>query len=249
MTSQALPVWERLLSAGFDVVVTAGTDAFLGRERAGVLGAARSYVDLEGKPFRYETWTAQLARGRAFTTNGPLLFLAVEGRRPGETLALAAGERREVEVELAVESVFPWDHARVRANGRDALVFASDPAHPRRQSFRGKLALDGPGWIYAHLWSDAVSAEGPRSEALTNAVWVTRGDEPRRDAESAAYFLRWIDDNLEVLERRDNYGTLENRAAVRATFLRAREVFAARLAEAPGAALAPRLAAGGEAGG
>jgi hypothetical protein len=224
------------MSAGFDVVVTAGTDAFLGRRRAGVIGAARSYVDLEGQPFRYETWTAQLARGRAFTTNGPLLFLAVGGKRPGETLALAAGERREVEVALEVESVFPWDRARVRANGRDALVFASDPGHARRQSFRGKIALEGPGWIYAQVWSDAAAPEARPSEAVTNAVWVARGAEPRRDPESLAYFLRWIDDNLEVLERRDNYGSPENRAAVRATFRRAREVFETRLREARGGA-------------
>lgn len=237
ITGYARPIWESLMSSGFDVVITAGTDAFVGFEQTGTMGFARSYVDMEGLPFTYANWTAQLARGRGFTTNGPLLFLDVDGHGPGEQIRLGSGESRSVEVQVGVDSVFPWDQLIVRRNGEDALVFHSDPSHPRRQAFRGQLELDSPAWIYARAVGAPLVAPGPGArrapipiEAVSNAVWVARGCEERRDAESLRYFLRWIDANLAVLELRDNYGSPANREVVRATFLRARGVFERRLA-------------------
>jgi len=230
-TLQARPLWEGLLSCDFDVVVTAGTDVFLGRPTGGIVGSSRTYVNLEGRPFDVAAWREQLVSGHSFVTRGPLLFLRVGSRTPGEEIRLEPGESRAVDVELRIDSVFPWKRVIVRSNRRDVLSFASAPGNPRRQEFRGTLLLDGPAWVYAHVLGDVPAGQDlgtvEDSTALTNAVWVRRGDEPRRDTASAGIFLDWIDANLATLERRDNYGSAENREVVRDTFLRARRVYEA----------------------
>jgi len=123
ITKVARPIWERLMSAGFDVVVTAGTDAYPGQPKTGVMGFARSYVDMGNRPLSYQAWSARLAQGRGFTSNGPLVFLSVDGKAPGDTLSLEPGETRSVEVEVVVDSVFPWNRVSVRSNHENALVF------------------------------------------------------------------------------------------------------------------------------
>jgi len=237
ISREARRVWEMLMSAGFDIVVTAGTDVRLGRELSAVLGGARSYVDMKGLPFGYESWTRRLSRGRSFTTNGPLVFLRVDGKEPGGRISLDAGERRTAEVEVVVDSVVAWDRVAVRMNRREALEFQSAADAPLHQVFRGKLELEGPGWLYAHVAGGVVRhLPSPKIRqpvaAITNAIWIDRGEERRRDPKSLEFFMRWIDANLDTLERRDNFGSPENRRVVRDTFLSARKVFEERLAEA-----------------
>ena len=72
----------------------------------------------------------------------------------------------------------------------------------------------------------------PTHDAYTNAIWIRRGERPRRNAEAAEFFLDWIRDNLTALEQRNNYGSAENRTEVRETLQRALEVFEQRRAEA-----------------
>jgi hypothetical protein len=237
ISREARRVWEMLMSAGFDVVVTAGTDVRLGREPSAVLGGARSYVDMKGLPFSYENWTRRLSRGRSFTTNGPLLFLRVDGEEPGGRISLNAGERRKVEVVVVVDSVVAWDRVVVRMNRRTAVEFQSAPDAPLHQVFRSNLELEGPGWLYAHVAGGAAKhLPSPRVRqpvaAITNAIWIERGEETRRDPKSLEFFIRWIDANLDTLDRRDNFGSPENRRVVHDTFLAARKVFEERLTEA-----------------
>lgn len=247
----AADLWEKLMNCGFNVVLSAGTDSTLTFVKNLPAGGARVYVDLEGQPFSHERWVSQLAKGKAFTTNGAMLLLTVDGKKPGETIALeadAAGgdpavaraKPRTVEVQITVESLFPWDMVTLRMNGADALVFKSAAGNPLRQTFSSEITLSAPAWIYAHVAgeiSDHVH-QGinpwwePTHDAFTNAVWVTVPDRLRRDAESCEFMIDWIRDNLAALERRDNYGSPENRDQVRATFLRALEVFEQRKVEA-----------------
>ncbi len=250
----AADLWEKLMNCGFNVVLSAGTDSTLTFVKNLPPGGARVYVDLEGQPFSHQRWVSQLAEGKAFTTNGAMLFLTVDGKEPGETIALeadtaaAAGrdpadaraKARTVKVQITVESLFPWDTVTVRMNGADALVFKSADGNPLRQEFSDKITLSGPAWIYAHVGgaiSDHVH-QGinpwwePAHDAFTNAVWVTVPNRLRRDADSCEFMLDWIRDNLAALKQRENYGSQENRAKVHATFLRAIEVFEQRKAEA-----------------
>jgi hypothetical protein len=124
-------------------------------------------------------------------------------------------------------------------NGADALGFKSAAGNPLRQEFSGEIALSKPAWIYAHV-AGAISDHvhqginpwwEPAHDAFSNAVWVTVPGRLRRDAESSEFMIDWIRDNLAALEQRDNSGSPENRAIVRATFQQALEVFEQRKAE------------------
>lgn len=236
----AASIWEMLMSCGFDVVITAGTDSTLTFVKNLPPGGARVYVDLEGRPFSHDHWVAQLARGKAFTTNGAMLFVTIDGKTPGDTLELEAGKPRAAKVELVVESLFPWETLTLRMNGADALAFRSAEGSPRRQWFEGEVELSGSGWAYAHLAgpiSDHVLGGTnpwwePTHDAFTNAIWIRAGDTPRSDAASCDFFIDWINDNLAALEQRNNYGSDSNRLEVRGTLLRALEVFKERRAQA-----------------
>lgn len=246
----AADLWEKLMNCGFNVVVSAGTDSTLTFVKNLPPGGARVYVDLEGQPFSHATWVSQLAKGKAFTTNGAMLFLTVDGKKPGETIELstegsvAPGAKvRNAKVQLTVESLFPWEEVTVRMNGVDALVFKSAGGNPLRQEFSDTITLSEPAWIYAHVAgpiSDHVH-QGinpwwePAHDAFTNAIWVTVPGRMRRQAESCEFMIDWIRDNLAALEQRNNYGSPENRAKVRATFQQALEVFEQRKAESTAA--------------
>jgi hypothetical protein len=232
----AASIWEMLMSCGFDVVITAGTDSTLTFVKNLPPGGARVYVDMEGRPFSHDAWVRQLARGKAFTTNGAMLFLTIDGRKPGDTLEIEAGKTRKAKVEVVVESLFPWETVTLRMNGSDALAFRSADGNPRRQRFEGEVALSGSTWAYAHLagpLSDHVLGGTnpwwtPTHDAFTNAIWIRAGDEPRRDQESCDFFIDWIHDNLAALEQRNNYGSDSNRLEVRETLERALAIFEER---------------------
>jgi hypothetical protein len=235
----AASIWEMLMSCGFDVVITAGTDSTLTFVKNLPPGGARVYVDMEGSPFSHDAWVGQLARGKAFTTNGAMLFLTIDGKAPGDTLEVEAGKARKARVELVVESLFPWETVTLRMNGTDGLEFRSAAGNPRLQRFEGEVTLSGSGWAYAHLageLSDHVLGGvnpwwTPTHDAFTNAIWIRAGDAPRRDSQSCDYFIDWIRDNLAALEQRNNYGSVSNRLEVRETLERALAIFEQRRTE------------------
>ena len=77
-----LDLYCHYLSAGFRIPASAGSANGVAKI---ALGYNRSYVYL-GKQFSYETWLAGQRAGRNFVTNGPMLFVTVNGKRPGAVL-------------------------------------------------------------------------------------------------------------------------------------------------------------------
>lgn len=71
----------RYLNAGLTVPFSTGTDWFM-------YDFSRVYVRVEGE-LTAAKWLKELAAGRSFITNGPLLNLRVSNRSPGDTLQLA----------------------------------------------------------------------------------------------------------------------------------------------------------------
>jgi hypothetical protein len=84
----ALGVYYKLLNCGFKLPASAGTASGV---KPGPLGLQRVYVHL-GKTFDYHAWFHGLKAGRNFATNGPMLFLTVNGHEPGDTIQMGGGE-------------------------------------------------------------------------------------------------------------------------------------------------------------
>src|SRR5688572_848452 len=81
-------VWYRLLNLGFRLPAGAGTDAMANyASLRGPVGMNRVFLDTRGKHDTAAVMAA-LKAGHGFVSNGPMLGLLLDDRKPGETLAL-----------------------------------------------------------------------------------------------------------------------------------------------------------------
>jgi len=72
--------WYRVLNCGFRVPAATGPDFFLSDCR-------RVYVQT-GNEFNIDFWLQNLRKGKSFLTNGPMIFLTVDGNEPGAIIKL-----------------------------------------------------------------------------------------------------------------------------------------------------------------
>ena len=61
--------------------------------------------------------------------------------------------------------------------------------------------------------------------AHTSPVYVIADGEPNRSSEDAAFFVRWIDQNLAALRGRDNFYDPAHREEVISTFEEGRRLY------------------------
>ena len=111
-TRYVLELYYCYLNLGFQIAASAGS-------ASGVLpnpvGFNRSYVHL-GTNFSYAEWFRGQREGRNFVTNGPILFLKVDGQEPGARLERAPGSKMSIHVEARSRN--PLELVEVVANGR-----------------------------------------------------------------------------------------------------------------------------------
>ncbi|MFN8224431.1 MAG: CehA/McbA family metallohydrolase [Gaiellales bacterium] len=123
LSPYGLADWYRYLNLGYHVPLVAGSDKM---SAASLLGGIRTYARLGAEELSYDAWMDAIRRGDTFVTVGPLVELAVEGARPGASLALPAGGGT-INVEWTVESLrAPLSAVEVVAGGE--TVHAVDAA-------------------------------------------------------------------------------------------------------------------------
>lgn len=163
----------RLLNAGFRIAATGGTDNFSDVWIDPPPGSSRTFARLNG-PLTMANWFDAVKRGRTYFSSGPIVTFEVEGRGPGDELALAAGAAHDVSVTVDVVSITPVDTLDILVNGRVAQTVRAP--EPNRVAFRGRIAMPEGGWIAARV-------SGPKSPYLgddyafaqTTPVYVVRG--------------------------------------------------------------------------
>lgn len=223
----AAAIYARLLNAGFRLAAAGGSDTFSDTARDPPLGTGRTYVRVEG-PLGIEAWGAGLRAGRSFSTNGPLLELAVDGAAMGDEI------RRDGPALLAVRaraiSAAPMERLAVLVNGEVWREAAGDGGadavadSPFELEIAGELRLDRSAWV-------AVRAEGPRSVWTTDSslfahsspVYVlVDGAEIAVEADRR-YLERMIEDFGAAMARRDDW---RNEAQRRTTLAGVEEALA-----------------------
>jgi hypothetical protein len=218
-------VWYRILNLGFRVPASAGTDAMTNYWRAPAIGTTRVYVRSKS-PLDYQDWIGGLTAGRSFVTNGPLIFMRVEGREPGDEVPLPAGKATPVRVEVEARSIFRMETLDIVQNGN--VVRSIKPADPYHAKFTGSVPVEQSGWIAARV-------TGPERQRLlmdsyvyahTNPVYLVKDSSRPRSPEDARYFLRWIDHVVKLLEDSDAFDTPAQKQEVIQLWRRAREVYA-----------------------
>jgi hypothetical protein len=216
--SQSL--YYRLLNCGLRIPPSAGS-------ASGVLdnpvGYNRVYVHLDG-PFSYEAWWNNLASGRSFVTNGPILQVQAGGHDPGHILRAPAGKTVTVTLDVKVRGNDPLEAIEVIKNGTVAQRLAGDAIRgeqPRLQP----LVFDHSGWFLVRAITDF---PGNFRFASTAPFYVEVGDSPhsihRADVE---FFLSWIDTRIASLneDREHRLKTQEQKRSVLEPHREARRFF------------------------
>ncbi len=191
-------MYYRFLNCGFRLPATSGTDNFSDVWRDPPPGADRTFVHVRG-PLSLSSWLAGIRAGHTFGTTGPLVFLDVQGKEPGDEISLAAGARASLHVHAEALSIAPIDSLEIVANGRIVQSITGDSAH---LTFDGTVDLPHGGWIAARV-------TGPSSRYITDSyafaqsspVYVVRGGHPFVSADDAQFLAAAVDALWARMER------------------------------------------------
>lgn len=211
---------------GLRITATGGEDSISNLHRSKLVGSVRTYVQTDQRGLDMDAWFEGLRAGRAFVSSGPLVEMAVDGRGPGDVVALPEGGAT-VEITGQVRSVTELDRILVVCNGEtlDEVPVMGDR---RQATFSTRHRVRRSGWC--HLRAEGATADRfPMDvayvQAFTNPVWIQVGDQPVRDAAGADYALRWIDTLQALAEDWPGWRADTERAHVFAQFDEARAVY------------------------
>jgi hypothetical protein len=183
-TRYILDLYYTYLSAGFRIAASAGSANGVLRSP---LGHNRSYVYLGGD-FSVQAWLDGQKAGRNFVTNGPMLFVKVDGKPAGATLR--AGE---VNVQVEALSRAPLDRVEIVTDGR---VAATIPAAggDRLRTTRRVRAEEG-GWLAVRCFGKPA---GAIRFAHTGPFYI--GAAPGRDPGALRFLRDWVDEYMRRVE-------------------------------------------------
>jgi TolB protein len=181
----------RLLNAGFRIPATGGTDNFSDVWRDPPPGSDRTFARVEGT-LSVGSWLDAVKRGRTFMSTGPLLFLDVAGRQPGDEIAVAAGASPTLRVRAEASSITRLDSLQIIVNGEVARTIPAQDSG--RVVFEGNVSIPNGGWIAARVL-------GPHSKyigddyafAHTSPVQVVRGGRRYTRREDVDFLAATVD--------------------------------------------------------
>lgn len=160
------------------------------------VGYNRVYVHT-GKAMSWEEWWRGLKAGRCFVTNGPLLLVEANGKRPGEVFTAAAGESVAVALNVSVTSNERLAAVELVRDGRVESTVAV-----KGSSWEGplKLTFRKSGWFLVRVRADSDNT----FRFASTAPWyveVGAAKHPVR-RESAKFFVEWLKERQGQLRER-----------------------------------------------
>jgi hypothetical protein len=210
----AMEVYYHFLNCGFRLPASAGSASGV---KAAPLGYNRVYVRLD-EPFSYAAWFRALKAGRSFATNGPLLFLTVDGREPGATLKTGPG--KSVRVRIETQSLRPLERVELIYRGRVVRSFREFDAQGHVAA-EFAFAPEADGWLVARAFE---KPDRTIRFSHTSPVYIERGT-PTSAAEDARFFLDWIDREVRLYQASTSFRSEADRAAMLAFFAKGRAVY------------------------
>ena len=223
-TAKGVPYWVmevyyKLLNCGFSLPVSAGTASGV---KPVPLGYCRVYVHLR-EEFTYASWFRGLKAGRSFATNGPMLFLTVDGHEPSDVIQIPGGAKgsRTLKLFAAAVSQDELDRLEVVWKGK---VISSITAPPGKHHLIAELELPAneTGWFVARVFEKP--AESIRF-AHTSPLFVQVGRSPGIIPQDARYFVTMMDHELEFFRTVSGFRSQADREAMVNMFQKARRVY------------------------
>jgi TolB protein len=222
-------VWYRLLNLGFRVPAGAGTDAMANyASLRGPVGMNRVFLDTAGRRDDASVLAA-LKGGHGFVSNGPLLGLLLEDRKPGETLRLDGSGKLHYRV--ALRSPVAVDHLELVHNGQVVKRFDLNEDRHRFEG-EGDIEVAHGGWLLLRAWNEGADPQllDLYPYATTNPVWLDGMNGAQSVRADAAYFTAWLERVIEAADARDDYNDAEEKRVTLAYLRDARAIYQ-RLAE------------------
>lgn len=221
MALWTMDVYYKFLNCGFKLPVSAGSASGV---KPAPLGFNRVYVHMTEK-FGYQPWFRALKSGRSFGTNGPMLFLTVNRKEPGETIVVPAGAgkaSRTLKVHVEVSTAGELDKVEIVWKGQVVKSVAATGAGSALAA-DAEVEASETGWIAARAFEK--SSPSIRF-AQTSPVYVQVGNSRGVVAEDVKFFLDWLDREIEYYKQQPGFKTESDRQAMLDFFRQARAVYA-----------------------
>jgi hypothetical protein len=186
-----LQIWYRLLNCGINIPVSAGTDACISVRTTLPLGVYRSYVQAKNNEF--DSYLAGLKAGHSFISDGPLLFLDINGKGPGEHIELDSSNNN-LRIELQVKSIFPLPAVELVQDGKVIKRWKLNGEGEFKASY--ELQIDKSCWLALRVLrvrQKTNDSEVTELFAHTNTISVDYNTVPRTSSKDALFFLQWIE--------------------------------------------------------
>ena len=199
-------LYHHLLSCGFPLAATVGTDVFLSFSRARNFsnppGWARVYAQVGSGPLSVAGFQAAVRAGRTQATNGPWLELRIDGEGPGAIISREPDQLLDVQVDCLGVGV-----DAIEVVGPDGVV-ASVPVEPGADSatLAAKVPVTEPTWLAA------IARGGAHPECLgsyvfahTSPIWVEVNGHRVACPADARWCLDWLDRFEELCRRQGHF--------------------------------------------
>ena len=159
-------VYHQFLNLGIPTALSAGTDAFPGFARCMAVGTARIYVNTEKTD--WESYLTALKQGHSFVTTGPMIDLKIDGKIPGQAVAV----KKLVPWELELATANEVDHIELICNGE--VIWKSNEIVKGYSKFAGVAKIPKGGWLAARVFGS--TSQWPLMDsypfAHTNPIWI-----------------------------------------------------------------------------
>ena len=215
--------WYRLLNTGLKCAISAGSDSFTNRRHMWIPGGHRVYV-YTGGPLAYREWVDNYKKGRSFATNGPIVRFTVNGELPGAELKLKTGDL--LEIEASATSFLPMETLELIMNG-NVIAQAKASGDKLSAALSKEISLESGAWL-------AACVRGPFDRHVVNDTYLYAHTSPvycKVDGKRAglrddgAFFVRWIDQLIDMARQRGKYASGEQRQEVIELFRKGRAYY------------------------
>lgn len=164
----------------------------------------RTYVYLGKTPLTFDHWIDGLKQGRSFITKGPMIFLTVDGQRPGARLHYSERPR---EVMVVASALLPRQSIPVE-------IIVNGKVVAKGKDLSKVITLKDSGWI-------AARCDG----AHTNPLFVTLEGRPRGYAKEAEEFIGVTDSLIEWVNIKGLFDTPNQKKTVLNVLREGRRVY------------------------
>jgi TolB protein len=222
-------VWYRLLNLGFRLPAGAGTDAMANyASLRGPVGMNRVFLDTGGEMTPTALRDA-LKAGRTFASNGPLLGLELDGKRPGGTVSRSVPGK--VGYRIALRSPVAVDHLELVQNGKVVKAFTLK-GDRRNLDAAGYLNVTAGGWLLLRAWNDGADPQilDLYPYATTSPIYFELSGGVPAAPQDATYFAAWLDRVIADAESRLDYRTVGERQETLDYLRKARTYYSAMAA-------------------